>query len=156
MPSKKMFSILFMQNGILWFLIALIGVVIFSIFGIFTDPRFFVLALIWVFLIFPMIVAFLYFFYGMKPLTTFNAIPHKLQFTDNVITIQFFKENENELIIEPSKDYQIRRKDFKEMKRGSDYMILFFNNLWWLWVPISGFDSLPELQKAINPFINQE
>ncbi|MCH5235906.1 MAG: hypothetical protein J1E16_11485 [Muribaculaceae bacterium] len=150
MPSKKMFSILFMQNGILWFLIALIGILVFSLIGIFIDNRFFIVALIWLFLIFPMIVAFLYFFYGMKPLTAFNTIPHSLKFYDHKITVQFFKETEKGLTYDPNKDYNIDAKYFEKMKTGSDYVLLFFYKLGWIWLPVTGFDSLSEMQQSIN------
>ena len=78
MPPKKMLGTLYMQYGTYWTLVAFIGLCIFILLGIISDPRFFVLALIWIFLVLPLMVAFLYFFYGMQPLTAFNSIPHKI------------------------------------------------------------------------------
>lgn len=151
MPSRKMFSVLFMQNGILWLIIALVGIVIFALIGCFYDNRFFILALIWIFMIIPMIVAFLYFFYGMKPLTTFNTIPHKLKFDEKII-VEFFTEDENGLTYAPQKDYVIDKFLFNEIKIGYDYVILSFKNLGWLWLPIGALNSIGEMQELINDF----
>lgn len=164
MSGKKMFSVLLMQNGILWFCIAILGVIIFSFLGIVFDYRFFVVALIWIFLILPMIVAFLYFYYGMRPLTAFNLIPHLVEFQDDELKIKFFEREENSedgtqsslMLTDSRKDYHIEKKKFTELKTGSDYIILFFGKEGWLWIPMQGVDGKDNFLKIVDSFLKDK
>ena len=73
MSSKKMLWVLFMGYGLPWLIGALVGFVVFVILGIALDYRFLVLALIWIFLFVPLVVAFLYFFYGFARSSQLNG-----------------------------------------------------------------------------------
>lgn len=150
MTSKKMFYVLFLQSGTLWLLILLSGVIVFSLIGALYNLKFFMLALMWIFLVLPMVTAFLYFYYGMRPLTAFNTIPHKLSFSADRITVKFMEEKDSELVYVPEKDYSIIKTGGIGIKTGGDYVILSFNKSGWLWLPISGFDSINQFQEAIK------
>lgn len=150
LTPKKMFSFLFLLNGKIWILIALSGVVIFTVLGIAIDPRFFVLALIWVFLVIPMLTAFLYFFYGMKPLTAFNLIEHNVLFTDKEIQLNFPRKENEENRTSDLKEYKIPNSDFESIKTGPDYIIVNFRNQGWMWLPLEAFTSIDELNKVVG------
>lgn len=154
MEPKKMFSVLFMQNGFLWLMIAIFGIIVFIALGITIDPRFFILALIWLFMITPLGVAFLYFFYGMKPLTAFNSIPHKLIFSDSSIKVRLLEYDKegNEKENPEKKDYEVAKNSFTGMKTGGDYILLFFNKEGWLYLPVASFASLNEFKEIVESY----
>ena len=156
MPAKRMFSTLFTLNGTLWVSIALAGIILFSIIGAAVDARFFILALIWIFLILPMVVAFLYFYYGMQPLTAFNMIPHRLKFNNEELTVEFIEENEDGKYHDNRKDYFLKRGECEAVKWGADYLLLFFHKKGWLWVPLDGFESIEAFRDIAQDFMNQE
>lgn len=153
MPSKKMLKVLFMQNGIGWTTGALSGVLVCIILGFCFDLRFFVLALIWIFLFVPLVMAFLYFVYGMKPLTAFNSIPHKILFSEDEIIVRLIERKDDE-DGEPEviKEFKEGTKSFVKIENGPDYILLVSNKDGWLYLPFSGFDSIAELKKAIEIF----
>lgn len=161
MPPKKMLSVLFFQNGIIWSLVALIGIILFIILGISINFKFLILALIWIFMFVPLVVAFLYFFYGMKPLTSFNCIPHTVLFNKEEISIRFLKESEGEETqdkeeiqdkIETDKIYTLQKDSFSELKKGSDYILLVFKKEGWLYLPVKSFNSMNDFKSLIQDY----
>ena len=149
-----MLGILYSEYGTVWTIIAVGGICIFIVLGFAIDYRFFVLTLIWLFLFIPLVVAFLYFFYGMNPLTAFNSIPHKIIFNPDEVRVRIIeKKSEEEAAQEdPSKDFIVRKVDYKNMKRGSDYVLLFFNHSGILWLPVYGFDSIDQFKNVLEGF----
>lgn len=149
MSSQKMLSVLFMQNGIPWFIASICGIIVFVILGIVLDPRFYILALIWLFMFIPLTLAFLYFFYGMKPLTAFNCIPHKIIFSDVDLKIRLITATDSEESENNNKDFEVNYKDFENLKYGPDYMLLFFREEGWIYLPVSCC-SKEDLQTLMN------
>ena len=157
MSNKKMFSVLYLLNGKVWTIGLLSGVFIFCILGFVIDFRFFMLALIWVFLISPMVVAFLYFIYGMKPLTAFNTIPHKVKFENNKLDIEFpdlspDSTEDKTVEIDHKKDYTLKNECPADLKYGADYVILNFKESGWLWLPINSFSNHDDLRLILDHF----
>ena len=152
MPAKKMLSELFLIYGWPWFTGAIIGIVLFVVLGLLLDVRFFMVALIWIFLFVPLVVAFLYFFYGMEPLTTFNVIDHRLEFKENEIEISMpqKKEIEDDETKASEKRYIVSMKDFRQLKSGSDHVLLFFQKQGWIWLPVNAFDSIEDFRSVLN------
>ena len=155
MPAKQMLSVLFMQNGLIWFLLGIVGIIVFIFLGVAVDPRFYILALIWLFMITPLVVAFLYFYYGMRPLTAFNSIPHKLFFSENTVWVHLIsitEEGKDEECSVDKKDYSVGKDSFTGMKTGGNYVLLFFNKAGWLYLPVSSFNTVDEFRDAIKSF----
>ena len=159
MSSKKVLSFLFLEYGIFWIGAAAVGAFIFIILGFAVDYRFFILTLIWIFLLVPLVVAFLYFFYGMEPLTSFNAMPHVINFYGPELGVKVIHENSNteessetNMSTVVSKEYKVALADFKKMKTGGDYVILFFKKAGWIWVPVYAFDTVTNFQNALSFF----
>lgn len=160
MPGGKLFSILLWHFGIFWIVAAFAGVVIFLVLGFAINYRFFFLTLIWIFLLVPLVMAFLYFFYAMEPLTVFNSIPHKIIFSDNEVILRMEntdQENgENENLESSQKEYIAKKDDFKYAKTGPDYLILFFNKIGWLWIPVNAFDSIDDFKNISLKFLKND
>lgn len=155
MQPKKMLTVLYLNYGIKWTIAGLAGITVFIVLGLALDLRFLILALIWIFLIYPLMIAFLYFYYGMEPLTAFNTMPHKLVFDDDGILVRII-EKENDARAENDeisyKEYKACLKDFKTIKQGPDYVLLFFGKKGWIWVPPEAFDSFDAYKEAIIDF----
>lgn len=154
MSSKKMLSVLFLQNGINWFIIVVAGIVLFIVLGLAVNIKFLILALIWIFMFIPLVTAFLYFFYGMKPLTAFNCIPHNLIFSQNETTVNFLGEEKEENQSKENKTFIVNNSLFTDLKRGSDYFLIIFNKEGWLYIPVNSFKSHQEAGKIIDFFTN--
>lgn len=175
MSSKKLLSVLLLQYGYPWFIAAFAGLILFVVLGFASDLRFFILALIWLFLLVPLVVAFLYFFYAMDPLTAFNAIPHKIIDQDDKVTVRILPEenpydtdnSETPESVDNSgsseshgisvgtthnKDYTVNKNELKEMKRGNDCYLLFFQRKGWLWIPLDAFGDISSLNLFLKNF----
>lgn len=156
MEPKKMFSVLFMQNGAKALIIACGGIIIFLVLGIVVSYKFFILCLIWLFFISPMEIAFLYFYYGMQPLTTFNTIPHIINFSESEIEIHFItpnpEEREKELEQKIDRKYNLQKKEFTSMKTGPDFVLLFFGDKGWIWIPVNSFNTFDDFKGIVNSF----
>lgn len=162
MPPKKMLSVLFMRNGMPWALGALVGVAVCVVLGLAVNFKFLILALIWIFLFVPLVVAFLYFFYGMKPLTAFNSIPHTVVCDENGIKVRIkeLKENPGEEEGEEiRKEYPVGKDEKWEITAGANYALLINRRKGWLWIPVgafSGIDDFNNFLKQVNGSIDKK
>lgn len=153
-PAKKILSLLILHDGKFWQYLSILGILVFVILGITVDVRFFVIALMWVFLIIPMEIAFLYFYYGMRPLTVFNATAHKIIFQNNDIVIQLIQKEDSPEYEETEnrKEYRLQKDSFTSFKAGGDYVIMNFGTKGWLYLPLSSFNSMDEFKEIIGNF----
>ena len=152
MSRKKMLSVLFMKYGQPWLWVAITGSLVFIFLGFLVDYRFFILGLIWIFLLLPMLTSFLYFYYGMLPLTTYNTIDHKLFFYDDHILIRFFKENTEKDDNKILREVTVPIKDSIKISTDTDCIIMQFKepNKGWLWIPVNGFSSIEDFKTVIS------
>ncbi|MCH5225621.1 MAG: hypothetical protein J1D77_06450 [Muribaculaceae bacterium] len=157
MSPRKMLTLLFLNYGLPWTLTALLGAIVFIVLGLAVSLKFIVLALLWVFLVVPLAVAFLYFYYGFEPLTTFNCMPHRICFEEDRMDVKIFPLNplEEKPVNEESepKTYSIPREDFRQLKVGADYAILFFGKKGWIWLPIDAFGTHNEMKSLLDSFV---
>ena len=162
MTPKKMLGILFQLNGKWWFIGIFLVIAVLVILGIALDYKFLILSLLWIFMVGPLLMVFLYFYQGMRPLTTFNTIPHKILFSQDNLKIEFIKEEtlqdtdlSHKRVEENSKDlkaYTADLKLFQEIKSGGDYILLIFNKIGWIWLPLSAFDNPIDMRNIIDQF----
>ena len=159
MPPKQMLTVLFLQHGMPWTVIAFAGIIAFIITGAIADYRFFLLALIWIFLFVPLVMAFLYFYFGMKPLTAFNAIPHKIIFSPGEIEVRIKEEPEEEKLENSEenkyKDFKTSVTDFDNIKSGADYFLIISRQKGWLWVPFVALESKDDFHNISNWTLDQ-
>lgn len=161
MPPKQMFSVLVMQHGLPWVYFIVAGVAALILTGFIVDFRFFLLALIWLFLIAPLTMVFLYFYFGMQPLTAFNVIPHTVFFSDSDFSVRI-SENEDEsqenieqqenkgAVIQNSKEYKVSYRDIIDIKSGPDYVLLITEKQGWMWLPMNAFVSSENFNQVLK------
>lgn len=76
--------------------ISIIGIIVLSVLGFALDMSYFILALMVLFLVLPMIVAFLFFVYGMKSINSVNMSRHSITENESGLTIEIYaKEGEH-------------------------------------------------------------
>lgn len=149
MPHKKMLRMLFTLHSTPWILVTIGGLVIFSFIGVFFSYKFFFLAIIWLFIVIPLCFSFLYFFYGMSPLTAFNTIPHKIKIKDSKMLFTFSKLHDEDPSSEQEQfsEYEETLDSFSNIRCGSDYVILSSTTKkGWVWIPVSSFNSHDEFK----------
>lgn len=180
LDPNKMLSILFFLYGKVWLLIAFSGIVIFIILGFSIDFKFFILSLIWIFLIIPIVVAYLYFFFGLKSLTVLNTLSHRIRFKNEYCEILInnkmeiftegeavgdLKENEKlrqnkdfqkkeEKILTGIKEYEVDFKEFENIRTWDNCLILLSKDRGWLWVPFHAFESISEFINVRDNLFN--
>ncbi len=88
-PSSATLSALAMRHGLPWACGAAVCVLASVVLGIVWDARFFIVALIVVFLLAPPAMAFLYFCHGLRPATALNGVEHAVAIDgpDLVVTV---------------------------------------------------------------------
>lgn len=59
--------------------------------GAIFDLRWVIVALMILFIVLPMVLAFLFFYYGLDPVSVVNSPPHALEFGDNAITVYIYE-----------------------------------------------------------------
>lgn len=174
MLPREMLKVLMLNYSGIWMAIAIGGAVILCIGGALIDIRIWVLALMWIFILVPLLIAFLYFNYGMMPLTALNCIPHILTFKDSEIEVKIKnhdqelkseseqnEDSKNKYLSPDHNDYErhivIQLNDFSYLKSGGEYVILFFHpkNRGWLWLPVSAFPSIEDFHSALKHLTNK-
>ena len=75
-PSRETVSALAMRYGTPWIIAVSVCVLVSVVLGIAWDPRFYIIALIVIFLLLPPAAAFLYFIHGLRPATVLNSVDH--------------------------------------------------------------------------------
>lgn len=143
-PPKKILLSLILEYGMVWIMAGLCLCLSFIVLGFIIDFRFYFLALFSVFVIIPLILAFIYFYHGLKPLTAYNVIPHSIEIDNNDLKINLFggggsdKDSTNEEGLQENRR-QIEMKNYKvsKIKTGTDYFLVFMNS------PVEGILHVP-------------
>lgn len=137
-----------MEYGMGWSMFAIGIAVLFSILALTIDFRFWILGLIWVFIVIPFTIFFLFVVYGMQPLTTYNTILHRIIFNPDSIVIEFLPEEEKS----QTQTKTIELKSPLKIKSAADNLILFFNNpnKGILYLPLSSLPSNDKLNEITD------
>lgn len=124
--------------------------------GIFHDIRWLIIFLMICFILSPMLMAFLYFYHGMRPSTSSNVALHRLSFTPEGITVTVYaEETPNDEVSHEEASHETQPKPLhsalypysavKELSTGPNAVIIRLSP------PYNGFLWLP-----YNAFANQE
>lgn len=97
--SGKVIYYLGLFFGKRWIIILSAGIIFCLILGIAVSYKWFVVLLIWVCIILPMLLVFLYIFHGLRPLNAINRALHRIELNENDLTIQALHENEEGKIV---------------------------------------------------------
>lgn len=146
------------------FSMALLGVIL----GVTVDLRLLVIGLMVVFVVLPMVLAFLYYYYGLRRECFINTIPHSLLIGDDGLTVRMIltadNTDEEEEITEDSHDSSDKsvatriRDEFFSYSQMLPYRIgsksvtipLRTPDKGFIWIPADAFDDNTELASALE------
>ena len=118
-----MLRILAMEYGVVWISIGILAFVGCFISGFLIDLRWIGISFMILCILFPMMVAFLYFYHGLKPLTSMNCIPHCFERGEKEVVMTLFPDEEAD-----KKVLVYSLEDFDKWKTGPGYYLLFHKN----------------------------
>lgn len=88
MGRASLLAYLYRKHGRSWSIVLFSGLLALSSWSLLSgDIRFAILALIYLFILVPMVMTFLYFNYALQPDICFNVLPHFLRIDDDVLKI---------------------------------------------------------------------
>lgn len=102
-----------MLYGKPWIAGALLFVAPLIILGCIHDTRWIIVALMAVFVVIPMALAFLYLYYGMNKVSVINSTSHKFEFKDSGIISYIYKLSENNSKSENEMQGNMESEDYK-------------------------------------------
>ena len=151
LSPKKLISILLMEYGIGMIAVSLIVAFLLGVSAFIFDFRFFIVALIWIFIIIPMGMFLLFLIYGMLPTTAYNTLPHKIHFEEDALEIEFLGNDNEDDQQGAIKSQRLEYNYVDRISIGPSYLIVFFNapRKGWLWMPVASFYS-PEDFKSVT------
>lgn len=166
--SNQILSVLIQVYGMKWVAFSFLGLITIIVLGCFFGFKFFVLALIWLFLFIPLVLTYLYMFYGMMPITVYNAISHKMIFSDKQVEIllpensqsttedDYLNEKENEIDINLvyTKRYDISYEELEAIQISANFQLLNFGKKGLLAVSPAFFNNTDEYKEVINLLSN--
>ncbi len=124
--------------------------------GIFHDLRWIVVFFMIICLVAPLMLSFLYFYYGLSPLASFNVASHSLKFIENGILVTVFN-----IVADPDNEESSKYQDhystlipynrFSSYTSGTSSVTLLPRSpeKGFLWVPCDAFKSNQDFQDAI-------
>lgn len=132
-----------MLYGKIWIAVAVCVLLPMILLGIFHDVRWVIVSLMAIFIVFPMLLAFLFFYYGMNRVSVINATHHSLEFGSTGITAYIYNMEAKEK--EPQ--YKLRSKTTIDYTSVSYYVagvsnVILRTNLsgkGFLIIPLSAF-----------------
>lgn len=116
------------------------------------DLRWLVVMLMAVCLVAPLILAWLYMYHGMRPVTALNVAPHRLKAEGSTLTAEIIEEAEDEKgnkteIVRIA--HSLNAGDFGKYYIGIDCITLSSGKEW-LWIPQSAFEEPSRLTDFLN------
>lgn len=122
--------------------------------GIAVDLRWMIAALMVVFIIIPMVLAFLYYYYGLRRECFVNMLPHRIVVEDEGISVRL-KLSSAECQENKECSYRNEFFSFSEMQPyriGTDSVIIPFKApvRGFIWIPADAFDDTAVLTSALE------
>lgn len=134
--SKSLFYHLFAINAKPWIIVGLLGIVATIIPGFIVSYKWFLVTLLWICIFIPMMMVFLYFFYGLLPLTALNSIIHKVALYSGKAVVTTCREDDEGNLTEDI-NTTIDYNNLKRILLEPDVLILVSNE------PTKGLLILP-------------
>lgn len=122
--------------------LGLIGLVV----GIVVDIRWFILGLMVILIVLPMIAAFLYYTFALKPECYINTIEHNIEINQNGLDITMMFDEDK------TRTQQFGFNDFRRIDIGPKSLNLIVNKprKGFLWIPFAAFDNDEATEAAID------
>lgn len=163
MSGKKYLFRLISEYGKGWLLLGGVTFVSLFILGLTIHFKFLILAFLCLCIVLPLMYSFLYFYYGLQPISVLNSPEHKVFFKkDNLTLTAFFnkkdkKGNQDKSDLEqPSeKEFELKFSTIKRIKITQDGFLFFFGEKKreFLWIPFTAFqtkEDVEEITKVIT------
>lgn len=146
MNSFNFITSLLFRYGWVWLLalsaLGLCGLVI----GLTVDLRWLVVGLMLIFIVIPMLTAFYYYFFALKPECYVNTVNHKLSFKDSGVDSELYFEEEK------SRKLTFDYSQFERFQINASSIIIPFKSPMkgYIWVPESAFDNKQEFLELLD------
>lgn len=142
MTSTRFVAEMIFRYAGVWLIVLAAVAVVGIVCGFVIDLRWFVISLMVVFVVFPMLLAFLYYYYALRRETVINSLPHSLSIVPGdglMVTMRIDEETERKEIL--SWDTLSR------YKVGSNSAIVPLRSplKGFVWIPASAFSSESEM-----------
>lgn len=156
MGSGRFASELLFRYGGWWLLLLSMTAVAGIVLGICLDLRWMVVGLMTVFVVIPMVLAFLYYYYGLRRECFVNTIPHKIDVSEDGITVllrisasvQSESSDTDSLQENNDAELEYRREFFpfsamSPYRIGNNSVIIPFRSpaKGFLWIPADAYDD---------------
>lgn len=144
-----------MLYGKTWITVAACLLLPMILLGIFLDVRWVIVSLMAIFIVFPMLLAFLFFYYGMNRVSVINSTHHSLEFSkDGIMASIYNKEEESER----EARYKLRSQTIMDYSAVSDYVVgvkdvilrTRLEGKGFLIIPLSAFAEKTSFMQAIE------
>ena len=156
LAPKKLIGFLAMEYGMMAIGCAIVVALLLGAFALIFDARFWIVALIWIFIVIPMGLFLLFIIYGMLPLTSINTINHIIQFDKEKLYLHLpppplTEENANGIHPDASVT-EIEYSLIQKINATSDSLVIFCNppHKGLLWIPAYAFSSKEDFTKVFN------
>lgn len=120
MPQRSLISYLFRRYGKGWLIsagIATAGLILCAL--ILGDVRYAIIAMMIIFIIIPLAMAFLYLNHALKPGVSFNILPHTLSLRTNEVIVKVIK---SEIDLEEKREKKSKKKKKKKLSLWEEDM----------------------------------
>lgn len=141
MPSGKYLKTMVVMFGRRFVYVCAAALAVSVMLGAWVDWRCFILALMVVLLICPALMAWLYFYYGLRPECFVNVMPHYIGKGKEGISVTILKTDEEENYEEVTYIFGFDNIQRKKYIVGSDSVIFPFTGEYkgFIWIPAEAF-----------------
>lgn len=153
MPHSLFVKRMFLFYGRKWFIA--LGVVFLALIavGLFLDIRWIVVALMVLFLVAPMAMAFLYYSIGLRRECSVNVMEHQFVFSPEGVETVYYISNDDEETEDTRKVF-FKRDNFKKLVVGLNEVFVMFRGKGFLWIPQAAFKNADTYFSVIENFNN--
>lgn len=144
-----------------WLVGSVILVALSTVFALTIDLRWAIIALIILFLVTPALLMFLYFFYGLNPVSAINVIDHRIRISDKGIEIDLFQtfldEESGKEALRLSSTQNFAFESLEETVTGLSSIIMSLRRpgKGFLWLPAHSYASPEDFAQAAKMIIEK-
>ena len=135
---------MFLADNWLWMALP---VAVCGILAIFIDVRFVIVAMMVLFIILPMVLALLFFYYGLSPEARWSIMEKSVHIDENAITLDFTDER--------MKKHVIHRDDVRYIIEKDDVLMLMLNGKRYTCLMLPASVVNPNVTQILRKFVAQ-
>ena len=135
---------MFLADNWLWMVLP---VAVCGILAIFIDVRFVIVAMMVLFIVLPMVLALLFFYYGLSPEARWSIMEKSVHIDENAITLDFTDER--------MKKHVIHRDDVRYIIEKDDVLMLMLNGKRYTCLMLPASVVNPNVTQILRKFVAQ-